>query len=44
MHEMLAAYFYARHCQLMRERNHWPEPQETPWSRRSLLMRLLRRG
>jgi hypothetical protein len=42
MHEMLTAYFYARHHQMMRDRRRWPEPCREP-VRPSLLVRLLRR-
>jgi hypothetical protein len=42
MHEMLTAYFYSRHCQMMRERRRWPEPRPQP-VRLSLFARLLQR-
>ncbi|WP_281405310.1 hypothetical protein [Rhizobium sp. FKL33] len=43
MNESLTAYFYVRHCEMMRERRRWREPCPQP-ARPSFLARLLRRG
>lgn len=42
MHEILTAYFYARHCEMMRERRRWREPTQQP-TRPSFFARLLQR-
>jgi hypothetical protein len=42
MHEMLTAYFYARHREMMRERRRWREPSQQP-ARPSFFARLLQR-